>query len=375
MTTKDLSELEEYKIEAGKVLSVYLDIDQSRAANLNRGFESAFHAKVQAIARIFDEEYEQCQFDACVEDVRNLLKGYEPKACSLVIFARSAGPVWFRELNVPVETEVRWTRAPFVQRIIEALDEFESYAVVVTDRSHSRIFTVKLGTIEKEAEIHAFGAVRHMKTSGMDHLLSQSHIQRKADEHLLSHFKRVIEVLEHVAKFKPFNRLILGGSSQATSELFRLLPKSLLRRVVGSCVIAGNASTKEILEATMAIEKRAERAQETKKAEMLVTSAAKGIKAVINLPETLDALNKKRVRELIYSQGFAASGGVCEACGVIFSGDAVMCELCNAPLRLTDDLLEVAVSTALAEGATIEQLRGDAAAVLWSAGGIGAFLR
>jgi hypothetical protein len=375
MTTKDLSELEEYKVEAGKVLSVYLDIDQSRAANLNRGFEAAFHAKVQEIARTFDEEYEQRQFAACVEDVRNLLSGYEPKAHSLVIFARSTGPAWFRELNVPVETEVRWTRAPFVQRIVEAFDEFESYAVVVADRSHSRVFTVKLGAMEKEAEIHAFGGVRHIKTSGMDHLLSQSHTQRKADEHLLSHFKRVIEVLEHVAKFKPFNRLILGGSSEATSELFRLLPKSLRRRVVGSSVIAGNASEKEILEAAIAIETRAERAQEMKKAELLVTSAAKGRKAVINLPETLDALNKKRVRELIYSHGFAAAGGVCEACGVIFSGDAVICELCNSPLRLADDLLEVAVSTALAEGATIEQLRGDAAAMLRNAGGIGAFLR
>ena len=71
MTTKDLSELEEYKVEAGKVLSVYLDIDQSRAANLNRGFEAAFDAKVQKIARTFDEEYEQrqpyfgCQSHGC----------------------------------------------------------------------------------------------------------------------------------------------------------------------------------------------------------------------------------------------------------------------------------------------------------------------
>jgi hypothetical protein len=375
MTTKELSELEGYKVDAGKVLSVYLDIDQSKAGNLNRGFEAAFHTKVQQIAETFDEEYEQRQFAACAEDVRKLLHGYNPKASSLVIFARSTGPIWFRELNVPVETEVRWTRRPFVQRIVEALDEFESYAVVVADRSRSRVFTVELGMLEKEAEIHAFSVARHLKTSGMDHLYSQSRNQRKADEHLLAHFRRVVEVVEHVAKFKPFNRLILGGSSEAMSEIFRLLPKSLRRRVVGPTVIPGNASEKEILEATIAIERRAERAQEMEIVETLITSAAKGSKAVINLPETLDALNKKRVRELIYSQGFAAAGGVCEDCGVIFSGDAVICELCNSPLRLADDLLEVAVSTALAEGGTIEQLKGDAAAMLRSAGGIGAFLR
>jgi peptide subunit release factor 1 (eRF1) len=375
MTTKDLSELEGYEVEGGKVLSVYLDIDQSNAAKLNRGFEAAFHTKVQQIAKTFDEEYEQRQFAACAEDVGELLRGYDPKAHSLVIFARSTGPVWFRELNVPVETEVRWTRRPFLQPIVEALDEFETYAVVVADRSHSRVFTVNLGMLEKEAEIHAFGVVRHLKTSGTDHLYSQSHNQRKADEHLLSHFRRVVEVVEHVAKFKPFTRLILGGSSEAMSEIFRLLPKSLRRRVVGPTVISGNASEKEILEATIAIERRAERAQEMKKAETLVTSAAKGSKAMINLSHTLDALNKKRVRELIYSQGFAAAGGVCEACGIIFSGDGVICELCNSPLRLADDLVEVAVGTALAEGATVEQLKGEAAAMLRSVGGIGAFLR
>ena len=101
LTKKDLGEMQDYDSAAGRILSVYLDIDQSDASNLNRGFECTFEAKVQDIDRIFDEEYERRDFATCLAEVRKLLATYEPHGRGLVVFAKSTGPVWFRELNVP----------------------------------------------------------------------------------------------------------------------------------------------------------------------------------------------------------------------------------------------------------------------------------
>ena len=93
------------------------------------------------------------------------------------------------------------------------------------------------------------------------------------------------------------------------------------------------------------------------------------------MPETLEALNEKRVRELVYSEGLTARGGVCDSCQAVFPDDTMVCNFCGLPVKPADDLIETAIGMALAEGAAIEQVRGEAAAKLKAAGGIGAFLR
>jgi hypothetical protein len=375
ITKKDLEVLNVYRADTGRVLSVYLDVDQSNAANLNRKFELAFEARIKEIGNTFKDENEKRDFDECAGEARKVIAAYQPGAKGLVLFTFSTGSVWMRELNLPVTTEIHWGPHAHVKEFVEALASFATYGVVVTDRSHSRIFTVKLGTIDKHAEIHAMAATRHVKTAGTDHLYSQSHLQRKADEHVLSHLKHVAQVLEHISETQPFQRLVLAGAGAATSELFRLLPKSLRARVVASATLSAAASECQILEEVLFIARKAEGKRDMDKAQMLVTAAAKGHNAVSRLPDTLEALNEKRVRELIYAHGFMTQGGVCEKCHAVFPSGIANCGFCGLPLKPDNDLVETAIGMALAEGAAIEQFRGDAAEKLKSAGGIGAFLR
>jgi hypothetical protein len=375
ITSKDLGDLQVSSAGEGRVLSVYLDVDQSKAANLNRGFERAFESKIKTISRRFEEEYEESDFARCVQDLRKLLSAHEPRARGLVAFVRSAGPVWFRDVNVGLATEVYWGPSPYLHPLIEVLDEFEPYVVVVADRAHSRVFMVRLGSIEMKAEIQAFGFVHHLMSAGTDHLYSQSHLQRKADEHVLAQLKRVIQVVEHVISANPGSRLILAGNAGATSELFRLLPKSMRKRVAGSAVISAAAPEKEILERTLALAGRAERVQEWEKVERLVTSAAKNGKAVVTLAETLKAFNEHRVSEFVYAEGFSAEGGMCEGCRRLFPSDDVTCNICGAPVKPAEDLIETMTGAVLAEGASVEQVRATAAERLREAGGVGAFLR
>jgi peptide subunit release factor 1 (eRF1) len=109
--------------------------------------------------------------------------------------------------------------------------------------------------------------------------------------------------------------------------------------------------------------------------ERLITSAAKDGKAVVTLPETLKAFNGRRIRELVYAQGFSAAGGVCKNCRLLFPSDDVSCESCGMPVIPVDDLVEELISAVLADGASVEQLRGPAAEKLRDFRGIGAFLR
>ncbi len=375
ITKMDVEPLNDVRKGAGRVLSVYLGVDQSNAANINRGFVVAFESRIKEIGRTFEEEYEQRDFDGCVDEVRKFLSTYEPHGCALVIFARSVGPLWIRELNVPVAEQILWGPKAHVQPFLEAMDEFQTYGIVVLDHVRARTFTVSFGEIHRHTEILAMHGARHIKTTGTDHLYSQSHFQRRTDERALNHLKRVGDILDEIARSSPFSKLILAGAPEVTSELYRLLPKTMRQKITGFTTLPVSAPEKQILEAATSIGRATERTREAGEVDRLVTAAAKGQKAVVGFADTLQALNEHRVREFVYSEGFTAACGVCEDCHVIFSSDDMNCEFCGMPLKASDDLVETATAMALAEGAAVEQLRGEAAEKLRNAGGIGAFLR
>src|SRR5579862_7651068 len=115
----DLAPITEFKAATGRVLSVYLDVDQSHVENLNRKFELAFASKIKEIRVPLEEEYEERDFDGCVTEVRKVLHAYVPRARGLVIFVRSSGSIWMRELDNPVTTEVFWGQAAHVQQFLE----------------------------------------------------------------------------------------------------------------------------------------------------------------------------------------------------------------------------------------------------------------
>jgi peptide subunit release factor 1 (eRF1) len=270
---------------------------------------------------------------------------HRPQSRSLALFVNETGSLWWHEFDVPIATDVRWGETAFIQPFIEAMDESKTYAVVLVNRSRARILTVNMANIVERAKLQSNNGIRHIKTTGTDRLYSQSHFQRRADEHALSSFKNVVEALERIAIAHPFERLILSGSTQAATEVFRLLSKPLRAKVIAFATIPVGASDREILERTMEVERDAERAFELGRIEALITAAAKGTGAVTGTENTLKALTERRVHELVYAEGF--------------SGDVV----------------ERALNLALSENANIEQVRGDAAARLKTAGGIGAFVR
>jgi hypothetical protein len=108
------------------VLSVYLDVDQSRETNLNRRFEVSLSNLLREIERSLVDEFEREEFIADAERVRHFVSSYRPGARSLVIFCDALEDFfWHRELNVPLPSEARWSETHYLRPLLETLDEFE----------------------------------------------------------------------------------------------------------------------------------------------------------------------------------------------------------------------------------------------------------
>src|SRR5690348_3943449 len=156
------------------VLSVYLDTDQSREINIERGFETVLKDMLREIKQRLDKD-EKAKFQADAERVQRFVKEeYRDVKRGLVIFCDDSEDFFQHiEFNVTVRNVARWEETPYVRPLVELLDEYERYCVALADRKRARLFTIYLGEIEEHRETEASADVRHIKSSGLDHLRSQ----------------------------------------------------------------------------------------------------------------------------------------------------------------------------------------------------------
>jgi peptide subunit release factor 1 (eRF1) len=359
------------------VLSVYLNVDQSRQANRNRGFEKQLKDIMASIRNSTHDPSDLEKFTHAAHHVTDFVSAYQPGARGLVLFFdESDGFFWHMETDVQLHNQARWDRELLLQPLANALDQFERYGVVLVDRNNVRLFTVFLGEVE-ELVRKGFGPnkVRHIKTVGTDHIASASAVQRKADEQIRLNLRHVTKEVDSLVQTKQINRLVLAGTPEITTELRDQLPKRLSVRVIGAVDVAMDVPPADVLAATRNIAAEYESSTELVTVREVVTAAAKKQKAVVGLEHTLRAVNSDRIWQLIYSEDFSSPGFECVKCAALLSAEKASCPYCGAALRSVNDVVERAVEHALRKGAKIEIVTGEASASLDSAGGIGAFLK
>jgi len=359
------------------VLSVYLDVDQSREFNLNRRFEVSLNNLLRELERGIVDQFEREEFIVDAERVSRFMSGYRPGARSLAIFCDGLEDFfWHRELNVPLRSESRWSETLYLRPLLETLDEYERYGVILADRAQARLFTVYLDEIEEQGESFAQGEVKIFKAPGKDRILSDMRFQRKADQFAYLHLKRVAELTVELAGRHTFDRLLLAGPVEARAQLQQLLPKQLQERVIGLLDLPVDADRHTVLAATRQIREEAERKDEVMLVEQLISDAARAEqRAVTGLGAAIRALRQERIWQLVYAEGFAPSGSRCINCATLFDETLELCPYCDASVRPVDDLVEQAAQRVIVSGGKVEQVRGAIVERLREVGSIGAFLK
>jgi peptide subunit release factor 1 (eRF1) len=369
-TPEQITELEAFDGGKDRVLSVYLDLDPRRRA------KHAYLVILEDLAREVRsrlDRKERAAFEADLTLAREWLESHaSPRGNGVALF--SSKPRKFFQahwLPVPVQDHLAWELTPDVAPLLEVADEYERYAVALVAMNRARLFTVFMGAIEesdalKDDEVpsrHAQGGV------------SQSHFQRHHDLHVLWHLKRVAGRLAALFRRRPFDRLILAGPEEVTSELRPLLPDPLARRVAAVVPLEMSANEREILEKTLEIEARIEREAEERLLGELFETADAGGRATHGLAETLEALWLGEVRTLLVADGAEVTGSECPNCGRLEPGTVATCPACGSAMRPVHDVIHRAMARTIEQAGRVEVVHGDAARRLLDAGGLGALLR
>jgi len=358
----------------GKVLSIYLNVDQSYAPNRLRGFEVVLKDKLREIESDLTKSNDLQEFRQCVGAALRGVDSMKPGSGTIIVFAYANGGIRTWQLDVPLETRVQWLDHPYIQPLLSVEGALTPVLLVITDHQHCRFLTSALGHFEEHAPIKNAHPSKHTKSAGKDHIKSQTVFNRKSDERVSQYLTDVAKSVEALVKANSIERIFLAGNDVTSGQLHGLLSKDIQKRTSGLMGLTVGATPLQIREAFVQMGSGMEKQAGSSKVDSLLGLAGSHAMSVLGLSATLDALRDGRIRDLVYSEGPPMIGSHCAACNAVYL-DQIVCPACGSALNTVEDVIDFAIEAARKTGATVEKVRGAAAEKLSIAGGLGGFLR
>lgn len=367
---QELKELATFSREEPPVLSVYLDVDQTRLTPdqyrltlkgmLKSVADRAASEDIQAVENYIEFEYDW-----------HGKKG-------LALF--SAGDFWRAySLAFPVGDRVHVGRQPYIKPLADYADAYDRYGVVLVDREGARLFIFQqgalqeaTGTLGEEITPHVKDATgRGGRSSAGPGQGKSPGLASKLDQIAARNLRDVVELTQEFYRAGQCERIILGGTADNRARFLSMLPKPLQSKVIGDAAIDMYASEDKVLERTMGLIQESVGRRKVDLVQDLITAARKGA-ASLGVVDTLLAMQEQRVQTLVIAEDFHVPGYVCTHCNSLTTTTGTTCPVCGSPLKPLEDIVEQLVHRAIA--ADIEVVFVDNS-TLPEEGGIGAVWR
>ncbi|MEW6116296.1 MAG: hypothetical protein AB1553_05280 [Nitrospirota bacterium] len=389
----ELREIASMNGKESRYVSLYLNVDPL----LNRGGDYDVHFKnmiTNAVESLDRAVYKKVSGD--IEKIKDYVASHRRSfRKGLVILSSEENDFWkVYHLNVPVKNEVVIDTSPYTKPLLDVLDTYEKYAVLLVEKEDARIFVVHLGEIVEYEEVHTggvpgkhrreggfalsqMGIDRHMAQTGKGRAgitgYREHHIERHIAEHVKLHLKDVLEVLNPFLEREHINRLIVGGSDEATAATISMLHETTRAKVIGTTKAEMFLTSDEVLRRVESVVAAYERKQEEAAVESLITQALSGANAVLGLADVLTMLQERRVMKLVMLKDLKASGYQCGSCGLLTAQQIEPCPVCSGKMDQISDITDLIGELAVQQGAIVEMIADNKR--LAEKGGIGAFLR
>ena len=220
---------------------------------------------------------------------------------SLAIFSREGSVPFFLalEFHVPLPNQIVMDLTPHIYPLIEMMDTYHRYVVVISTEESARIIEVHIGSITESLWME-----RPELRKRVGREWTKEHYQNHREDRGGKFIKEKVRILERVMSAGGHTHLILAGSPQRTSRLKKALPKRLANRLVDTVVIDENAGTGSVVEATLAAFIDQEQKESFATVEMLQREINTTGLAVVGSEATLEALKRGQADMLILAKEF-----------------------------------------------------------------------
>lgn len=371
LSMSELKEIASIEKKDTYYVSLYLNVDPL----FNKRGDYTVHLKnmIKNTAETLDKAvYKRIKGD--IEKIDNyVLSNKRMFKKGLVLLSSTEGSFWKAyHLGVPVKNELIVDKTPYTKYLMDILDTYRRYVVLLVEKDSARIFVIYLGEIVEYGKVHTPDIPGKHKKGGW-FALSQTSFERHIDYHVKIHLKDVLEKLGSFISKEHIRRIIIGGSDEAVSMVKGMLDKELLDRIIGTVKIEMFAKSDEVLRKAQPVLSTFEKRKQEETVESLITGAMKIKDAVLGLEDVLNALQEQRVMKLVFIKDLRRSGYSCNSCGFLTTQKVDPCPYCKGKMEMVDYIIDLAGEKALQQGALVEVVADNKK--LQDAGGIGAFLR
>src|SRR3954454_25115032 len=345
--------LAELRPDAGKVVSIYLNLDPTEFAS-GPARATAINSLLDQAARTAREEDPAVRED--VERVRELFKTFDFQgAHGVAVFA--CGPEDLLEvIKLPrtVENAVVIDESPYVEPLAD-VQAAAVYGVVLVNRQTARIFRGSRDHLEEVARVDDQVHRRHDQGGW-----SQARYQRSVDKEAHDHLKNTTEELLRRHKRRAFDALFVAAPEAIYNEFCAELHPYLSERVTGRIEIdVENTQADDVQRAAEEAIAGYERKLEKETLDRLMAGAGSGGRAATGLEDTLNALNEQRVEALLLQDNFDGAGVCCPQCGWLGTSCAAAYPADGTATVERDDVTDPPVRRAIPQSAQVVVVRDD----------------
>ena len=362
------------------VISLYLNTQPGPTGRDQ--FESFVRKEFAARSRTYEAgSPERETLDKDFERITRFLEEeLDPAANGVAIFACGAGEL-FETIQLTAPIERHWLSIgdqPHLYPLARIESMHPRCAAVLADTNAARILVFATGEVVAEREVRG---VKTKRTSQGG--WSQARFQRHTEHFHVQHAKEVIDALEKIVQQENINEIIVAGDEVVMPLLREQMPKALAEKVVEHVRLNLNTPEDHLIESALDALKRAHLQTEREKVEAAIGGFRSGGLGVVGPQDTLEALIKGQVDELLISAtvhalqpvGALTPSTASDSLAAVLPEPVLETTAAGEPaearaetIRLADELITKAAQTAaritFVEDATLLAGYGGVAAIL-----------
>jgi peptide subunit release factor 1 (eRF1) len=222
----------------------------------------------------------------------------QPSANGVAIFA-SSGANLFETVQMGAPIDQHWLsigERPHLYPLARLDSQWPRYAAVLADTNSSRILVFAGGELVAERGVEGVKTRRTAEGGA-----SQTRFQRHAENFHLHHVKDLVDALDRIVQQEGINQILLAGDEVVMPLLREQMPKHLAEKVAEHIRLDTHAPLADVIRASLDAMRRVNERTDREKVEEVLSEYRAGALGVVGPDDTLDALVKGQVDELLLS--------------------------------------------------------------------------
>jgi peptide subunit release factor 1 (eRF1) len=242
---------------------------------------------------------ERASVDRDMERITQYLEAeVQPSANGIAIFACSGADL-FETVQIGAAIDHHWLSIgdrPHLYPLARLESQWPRYAAVLTDTNSARILVFAGGELVSQRGVEGV-KTRRTAEGGM----SQMRFQRHVENFHLRHVKDLVDALDQIVRQEGIAQILISGDEVVTPLLRDQMPKHLKEKVVDQIRLDTRAPLTDVVRASLDAMKRVNERTDREKVESAIAEYRAGGLGLVGPDDTLDALVKGQVDELLLS--------------------------------------------------------------------------